>query len=98
MKSDPLVKTPKQILERTLEELEEANYNMPTHFFTHLEYWVDPAMELQLDTQYISPLVGIKSDLIKKSVEDKTEYWEDKVPYSILEDIKTYIATKRRNF
>ncbi len=92
------VATPKQLLEETLEQLELANYNKPTHFFTHLPEWVTPAMELQLETQHVSALVNHHTNLIKESVNDGTTLWETKVPYVALEEIKSYIATKNRDF
>jgi len=97
-KANPLVVTPKQILEETLLQLEEANWNKPTHFFTHLEEWVTPAMELQLETQHISSLVNNDSNEILNSFENGTDLWESKVPFRLLEEIKTYIATKNRTF
>ena len=98
LEANPLVVTPKQILEETLSKLEEANWNKPTHFYTHLDEWVTPAMELQLETQHISSLVSTNSDAILESFETGTEFWESKVPYRLLEPIKSFIATKKRNF
>lgn len=98
IKQKPLVVIPKQILEETLTQLDLANYNKPTHFFTNLPDWETPAMELQLETQLISPLVDNHTDEIKASVEAGTDFWESKVPYVALEEIKSYIATKNRDF
>ena len=95
---ESLVGTPKQYLEKALEKLAEANWNTPTHFFTHLNDWVTPAMELQLETKLISTLVEHDTQEIKESVEDGTEFWKEKVLFVALEEIKLYIATKRRNF
>lgn len=95
---DATLGTPKHIIERTLEKLEEARYNMPTHFFTNYDDWVTPAQELQLDTTRVSTLPEHKSADIFQSIVDGTDYWKDKVPYNIIEDIETMIATKNRNF
>lgn len=97
-KSKPFVVTPKQILEETLAQLEESNWNKPTHFFTHLGEWVSPAMELQLETKHISTLVAHNPNTILESFENGTDLWESKVPFRLLEEIKSYIATKRRDF
>jgi len=98
IKNDPNINTPKQIIEKTIEELEKANYYMPTHFFTHYEDWIEPAKECHLNTKHISPLILHKSNEIKSSVFEKTDFWKEKVPYNVLEEIETYIATKERNF
>ncbi|RLC46672.1 MAG: hypothetical protein DRH57_05650 [Candidatus Cloacimonadota bacterium] len=94
----PFVITPKQILEETLTQLEVSNWNKPTHFYTHLEEWVTPAMELQLEVQHVSVLVNNNPNEILESFENDTDLWESKVPFRLLEEIKSYIATKRRNF
>jgi cytidyltransferase-like protein len=96
--ADATLGTPKHVIERTLDKLEEGRYNMPTHFFTNYDIWVEPAKELQLETVRVSTLAGHNSDEIFQSVLDGTDYWKDKVPYSLLEDIETMIATKNRNF
>lgn len=98
IKTDPLLGTPKQIIQRTLDRLAEARYNMPTHFFTNYDLWVEPAKELQLDTTRIATLADHNSDEIYASFVNGTDYWKDKVPHGILEELETYIATKNRNF
>jgi len=97
-KFDATLGTPKHSIERTLEKLEEARYNMPTHFFTNYDTWIDGAMELQLDTTRVSTLANNTSASIIESIENATEDWKDKVPYHAIELIETYIATKNRNF
>jgi hypothetical protein len=95
--TDPLLGTPKQIINRTLERLEEANYHMPTHFFTNVDLWVDPAKELQLEAIRVSTLANHDSLTITNSIDNGTELWKEKVPYSLVEDIETYIVTKKKN-
>jgi len=95
---DPLLGTPKHFISRTLDKLEEANYNMPTHFFTNYDLWVEPAKELQLETIRVSTLADTNSLDIINSIESKTDLWKEKVPYSAIDIIETYIATKNRNF
>jgi len=92
----PTLQIPKHYIEETLIQLEDANYNMPTHFFTHYEDWVTPAMELQLETKLISTLVDNSSRSIYESLELENDDWKTKVPYSTIEMIETYIATKKR--
>lgn len=96
--ADNTLGTPKHVIERTLEKLEEGRYNMPTHFFTNYDIWVEPAKELQLETVRVSTLADHSSPDIFQSILDGTDYWKDKVPYSTIEDIQTMIATKNRNF
>lgn len=98
IETDTTLGTPKHVIERTLDKLSEARYNMPTHFFTNYEVWVTPAMELQLHTIKVSTLANHNSDEIYQSIIDKTDYWKDKVPYSLFDDISTMIANKNRNF
>lgn len=97
-KYDPTLGTPKHFISKTLEELETARYNMPTHFFTHYTDWVTPAMECQLLTTKVSTLPNHNSQEIIESIETGTDLWKEKVPYSTISTIETYIATKRRNF
>jgi len=97
-KADATLGTPKHIIERTLDKLEEARYNMPTHFFTNYDEWVEPAKELQLETVRVSTLAGHVSEDIYNYVNNGNEIWKTKVPYSIIEDIETIIANKTRNF
>lgn len=94
---DPLLGTPKHIISRTLEDLSNASYHMPTHFFTSYDLWVEPAKELQLETIKIPTLQGHDSSQIYESIINKTDYWKTKVPYALVDDIETYIATKNRN-
>lgn len=98
IETDPLLGTPKHIIQRTLDKLEAANYHMPTHFFTHYDTWVEPAKELQLETTRVTTLADTDSIAITQSVIDGTDYWKSKVPYSLIETLNTYIATKNRNF
>lgn len=93
---DPLLGTPKHYIQRTLEKLEEGRYHMPTHFFTNDDLWVTPAMELQLVTLKVATLANQNSDEIYESIETGTDLWKEKVPYALIEDIETYIATKNR--
>lgn len=95
-KTDPSLGIPKHVINRTLLKLKEANYHMPTHFFTHYDSWVDPAKELQLETIRVSQLSNHNSDDIYRSIVDKTDFWKTKVPHALLEDIEMYIATKNR--
>lgn len=94
--TDSLVVSPKQIIRRTLDDLQEANYHLPTHFFTNSDYWVEPAKELMLETIKIQTLALHDSDTIRQSVVNGTDFWKEKVPYSILDGLETYIATKNR--
>ncbi len=96
--SDPLLGTPKQIIQRVLDKLEEGRYNMPTHFFTTYDTWIDSAKELQLTTVRVSTLVEHDSNVILQSILNGTNDWKDKVPYALIETLETYIATKNRNF
>ena len=89
---------PKLKIEYTLDKLDEANYNMPTHFFTNYDDWVEPAKELQLETIRISTLANTKSNEIYQSILNGTDLWKEKVPYANIDMIETYIATKNRNF
>ena len=95
---DETLGTPKHIIERTLDKLEEANYHLPTHFFTHYDHWIEPAKELQLETIRVSTLPNHNSDEILQSIQDGTDFWKDKVPYSLIDEVATIIATKNRNF
>ena len=95
-KYEPLVRTPKQIIEHTLNELKKAKYNYPTHFFTHKEELVTPAMEEQLIVKHISTLVDCNTSILLDDILNDENNWEDRVPYMIINDVKTYIATKRR--
>ncbi len=97
-KFDETSGTPKHYLEDTLSALEVANYNMPTHFFTNYDTWIDASMELHLETIRVSTLADNDSYDIKNSIEAGNDLWESKVPYAAIETIKTYIATKNRNF
>jgi cytidyltransferase-like protein len=94
---DPLLGTPKHVINRTLDDLKAANYHMPTHFFTSYDMWVEPAKELQLETIRVSTLPDHVSNDIYNSVTNKTDLWKSKVPYSVVEELETYIATKNRN-
>lgn len=96
-KNDPLLGTPKHIINRTLERLKEANYHMPTHFFTSYDVWIEPAKELQLQTIKIPTLIDHDSNTIYQSIVDKTDFWKNKVPYALIESIETYIVTKNKN-
>jgi hypothetical protein len=96
--SDSRLGTPKQYITRTIESLKEARYHMPTHFFHDDDLWLDASRELQLLPMKISRLPNVDSNLIIKSIMDGTDYWQDKVPYRLIDSIKTYIATKNRNF
>lgn len=96
--TDSTLGTPKHFIEHTLNSLSEANYYMPTHFFTSYDAWVEPAKELQLETKLISNLPNTKSVEILQSLNDSTDFWKSKVPYSSIELIESYIATKNRNF
>lgn len=98
IKHDPILGTPKHMIERTLDELKVARYNLPTHFFTNNDDWIEPAKELQLETVKISTLANHNSIEIYNSIIDGTDVWKDKVPYATLETIESYIATKQRNF
>lgn len=91
---DPILGTPKHFVQRTLEQLEYARYHMPTHFFTTDELWVDAGMECQLETIRVPKLALHDSNEIWQSVQDGTDLWKEKVPYSLIEDIETYIVTK----
>ncbi len=95
--NDPSLGTPKHVIERTLKRLEEARYNIPTHFFTNSELWVEPAKELQLHTTRIATLADHNSDEIYSSFINGTDLWKQKVPHSVLETLESYIATKKRN-
>lgn len=95
-KTDPNLGTPKHVINRTLEKLEEARYHMPTHFFTSYDMWVEPAKELQLETIKVATLANHNSQEIYQSIVDKTDFWKSKVSYSLVEEIETYIATKNR--
>lgn len=97
-KTDTHLGTPKHVINNTLEKLKAANYNMPTHFFTSYDVWIEPAKELQLITTRVNTLPDHNSNEIYASIVDGTEIWKSKVPYSIIEDIETYIATKNRHF
>jgi len=97
-KFDNTLGTPKHIIERTLDELKEARYNMPTHYFTNYDEWVEPAKELQLETIRVSTLPNNNSIDIIASIKAGTNDWKDMVPYPTIEMIETYIATKNRNF
>ena len=94
---DPILGTPKHYIQRTLEKLEEGRYHMPTHFFSDDDLWIDAAMELQLTSIKVATLANHNSDEIYNSVMEGTDLWKEKVPYSLIEDIETYIATKNRN-
>jgi len=94
---DPLLGTPKLLIDKTLERLEEANYNMPTHFFSYDDLWIDGATELDIIPVKIGKLGDCDSNLIYQSISDGTDYWKDRVPYALIEDIETYIANKNRN-
>lgn len=96
--TNPLLGTPKHIIQETLNKLETARYNMPTHFFTSYDIWVEPAKELQLNTVRVTTLAGHDSNEIYNSIIDSNDIWKTKVPYSIMDDIATYIATKNRQF
>lgn len=94
---DPLLGTPKHFINRTLEKLEEGRYHMPTHFFSHDDLWIDAARELQLETVKMTTLLNHDSNEIYESIDNGTDLWKDKVPYALIEDIETYIATRNRN-
>jgi len=95
---DSSLGTPKHFIERTLEKLKIANYNMPTHFFTCYDSWIVPAMELQLETIHLSVLPNTKSNEIFNSILNGTDLWKEKVPYAAIETIESYIANKNRHF
>jgi len=95
--SDPLLGIPKHIIKRTLEKLSEANYHMPTHFFSTYDVWIDPARELQLESIKVSSLPNTISDDIYNSIINGTNLWKEKVPYALIEDINSYVVTKNRN-
>lgn len=96
--TDPLLGTPKSIIKRTLDKLQEANYHMPTHYYSPNDLWIDAARELTVTPVKIIKLADTDSDLIYQSVIDGTDYWKSRVPYAVIEDLETYIATKNRNF
>lgn len=95
---DPLLGTPKHHILNTLEKLKEARYHMPTHFFHDNDLWLDAAKESQLTPIKIVRHPNTESDLIIESINNGTPFWKDKVPYHLIEDIETYIATKKRSF
>jgi len=95
---DPTLGTPKHHLIRTLEKLNAAIYHTPTHFFHDNDLWLDAAKEVQLNTFKIVRQPYVDSDAIIESINNSTKEWKEKVPYHLIEDIETYIATKRRNF
>ena len=96
--ADSSLGIPKHFIERTLDKLLEARYNMPTHYFTNYDEWVEPAKELQLETTRVSTLPNNNSIDIISSIEMGTDTWKDKVPYPTIEMIESYITTKNRNF
>lgn len=98
IKSDPLLITPKLIMRRIIDSLDEDNYRMPTHFFTNDESWMVPAMEVGLEAFKIPTLPDTRSDEIWQSIVDGTDFWKSRVPKAIREDVASYIATKNRNF
>jgi hypothetical protein len=87
---------PKYIIEYTLDKLKEANYNMPTHFFHFDNEWLESAKENQLFPIKVSKLPDVNSKEIFKSIKEETNLWKEKVPYSSIEMIETYIANKKR--
>jgi hypothetical protein len=95
---NPILGTPKHHLINTLEKLGEARYHMPTHFFHDNDFWLDAAREVQLNSIKISRLVNNDSESIAQSIQNDTNEWKEKVPYCLIEEITTYIATKKRNF
>ena len=97
-KHDPLLGTPKHVIMRTLDDLTDARYHMPTHFFTSYDMWVEPAKELHLETIKVTTLADHVSTDIFNSVMNNDGLWKTKVPYALIEDIETYIATKKRSF
>lgn len=90
--------TPKHHITKTLEDLEKANYHMPTHFFHDNYLWLDAARELQLIPKKISKLPDNDSEMVVKSMQEGTDDWKEMVPYCLIDDIVTYIATKERNY
>jgi hypothetical protein len=96
--ADPLLGTPKLVIQRTLNKLQEANYHMPTHYYSYSDLWIDAARELPVIPVKIIKLADTDSDLIYQSVVDKTDYWKSRVPHAVIDEIETYIATKNRNF
>lgn len=96
--NDPLLGTPKLVINKTLEILEIANYHMPDYFFSYDDLWIDGARELNIIPVKIGKLGDTDSNLIYQSVVDGTDYWKSRVPHALIEDIETYIATQNRNF
>jgi hypothetical protein len=87
---------PKRIIEHTLNKLKEAHYNFPKYFFHHDNEWLESAKENQLFAKKVDILPYTNSNEIYDSLVNDTTLWKEKVPYSSIEIIETYISNKKR--